>query len=117
MKNGYRVIDTDTHVGPNLETLEQYAGPVLRERWGELAGYFSPITDGGHQLSISPYSVPPQDAREHGARRRCAAGRAGVAAEGCRHGGARHAAERRASTTSTPPVACTTWTSKASTCT
>ena len=55
MKNGYRVIDTDTHVGPNLETLEQYAGPVLRERWGELAEYFSPITDGGHQLSISPY--------------------------------------------------------------
>ena len=55
MKNGYRVIDTDTHVGPNLETLEQYAGPVLRERWGELADYFSPITDGGHQLSISPY--------------------------------------------------------------
>ena len=55
MKNGYRVIDTDTHVGPNLETLEQYAGPVLRSRWGELADYFSPITDGGHQLSISPY--------------------------------------------------------------
>jgi uncharacterized protein len=55
MKNGYRVIDTDTHVGPNLETLELYAGPALRERWGELAGYFSPITDGGHQLSISPF--------------------------------------------------------------
>ncbi len=54
MRNGYRVIDTDTHVGPNVETLEKFAGPALLERWGELEPYFSPVTDGGHMLSISP---------------------------------------------------------------
>ena len=36
MKQGYRIIDTDTHVGPNLETLVDYAGPALRARWDEL---------------------------------------------------------------------------------
>ena len=55
MKQGYRIIDTDTHVGPNLETLAEYAGPVLRERWSELDQYWMPVTDGGHHLSISPY--------------------------------------------------------------
>ncbi len=54
MRSGYRVIDTDTHVGPNVETLQKFAGPALLERWGELEQYFSPVTDGGHMLSISP---------------------------------------------------------------
>jgi predicted TIM-barrel fold metal-dependent hydrolase len=53
VRNGYRVIDTDTHVGPNIETLELYAGPVLRQRWGELRPYYQPVTE-GHHLSISP---------------------------------------------------------------
>src|SRR5215204_6360556 len=55
MKQGYRIIDTDTHVGPNLETLGEYAGPKLRERWHELDEYWMPVTDGGHHLSISPF--------------------------------------------------------------
>jgi predicted TIM-barrel fold metal-dependent hydrolase len=55
LKQGYRIIDTDTHVGPNLETLEQFVGPKLRERWGELDQYRMAVTDGGHHLSISPY--------------------------------------------------------------
>jgi predicted TIM-barrel fold metal-dependent hydrolase len=55
MKQGYRVIDTDTHVGPNLETLVQYASPKLRERWAELDGYRMAVSDGGHHLSISPF--------------------------------------------------------------
>jgi predicted TIM-barrel fold metal-dependent hydrolase len=55
MKQGYRIIDTDTHVGPNLETLAEYAGPRLKERWSELDEYWMPVTDGGHHLSISPY--------------------------------------------------------------
>ena len=54
MKNGYRIIDTDTHVGPNLETLEIYASARLRERWDELEQYKQPVTLGGHFLSISP---------------------------------------------------------------
>jgi predicted TIM-barrel fold metal-dependent hydrolase len=55
MKNGYKIIDTDTHVGPNLETLVEYASPTLRDRWSELDQYRLAVTDGGHHLSISPY--------------------------------------------------------------
>jgi predicted TIM-barrel fold metal-dependent hydrolase len=55
MKDGYRIIDTDTHVGPNVETLKGYAGPGLLERWDELTKYHMAITDGGHQFSIEPY--------------------------------------------------------------
>jgi predicted TIM-barrel fold metal-dependent hydrolase len=54
MKNGYRIIDTDTHVGPSVETLEEYAGPRLRQRWDELAPYYMQVTEGGHHLSINP---------------------------------------------------------------
>src|SRR5258707_7219277 len=53
MREGYRIIDTDTHVGPNVETLQVYAGPVLKERWGELDQYYQQVTE-GHHLSISP---------------------------------------------------------------
>ena len=55
MKQGYRIIDTDTHVGPNLETLVDFAGPALRARWDELDQYRMAVTDGGHHLSISPF--------------------------------------------------------------
>jgi predicted TIM-barrel fold metal-dependent hydrolase len=54
VQNGHRIIDTDTHVGPNVETLREYAGPSLLARWGELEPYYQAITDGGHQLSINP---------------------------------------------------------------
>ena len=53
MREGYRIIDTDTHVGPNVETLHLYAGPALLERWEELAPYYQKVTE-GHHLSISP---------------------------------------------------------------
>jgi predicted TIM-barrel fold metal-dependent hydrolase len=53
MRDGYRVIDTDTHVGPNVETLEEYAGPELRRRWDELRPYYQKVTE-GHHLSIGP---------------------------------------------------------------
>jgi predicted TIM-barrel fold metal-dependent hydrolase len=53
VRDGYRVIDTDTHVGPNVETLQIYAGPILRERWDELTPYYQQVTE-GHHLSISP---------------------------------------------------------------
>ena len=54
MRDGYRIIDTDTHVGPNVETLQRYAGPRLLDRWQELTAFFQPVTDGGHSLSINP---------------------------------------------------------------
>ncbi|HWM18582.1 MAG TPA: amidohydrolase family protein [Ilumatobacteraceae bacterium] len=53
MKHGYRIIDTDTHVGPNMETFEKYASPALRDRWSELLPYYMPVTE-GHHLSIDP---------------------------------------------------------------
>ena len=54
MKNGYRVIDTDTHVGrPRDAGAVRRAGAAFAV--GRVGGLPSPITDGGHQLSISPY--------------------------------------------------------------
>lgn len=53
MRDGFRIIDTDTHVGPNVETLRKYASPTLEERWSELEPYSLPATE-GHHLSISP---------------------------------------------------------------
>jgi len=53
MKDGFRFVDTDTHVGPNVETLAVHAGPRLRERWDELTPYYQPVTE-GHHLSINP---------------------------------------------------------------
>ena len=59
MRDGYHIIDTDTHVGPNAETLEMYAGPVLRDRWDELQQYYQKVTE-GHHLSINPYPFKRQ---------------------------------------------------------
>jgi uncharacterized protein len=59
MRSGYRIIDSDTHVGPNVETLELYAGPALKARWGELAQYYQRVTE-GHHLSIEPYPFKRQ---------------------------------------------------------
>lgn len=65
MKNGYRIIDTDTHVGPNLETLEQYASPRLRERWSDLDDYRQPVTLGGTMLSINPMKYDRKLGAQH----------------------------------------------------
>jgi predicted TIM-barrel fold metal-dependent hydrolase len=59
MRNGYRLIDTDTHVGPNVETLEAYAGPTLQARWEELRPYYWKVTE-GHHLSIDPWPFKRQ---------------------------------------------------------
>ena len=39
MRNGYRVIDVDTHVTPSLEVLHRYADARLKARWDELKPY------------------------------------------------------------------------------
>jgi hypothetical protein len=59
VRDGYHIIDSDTHVGPNVETLELYAGPVLRRRWDELTPFYQPVTE-GHHLSINPYPFKRQ---------------------------------------------------------
>ncbi len=60
MRDGFRFIDTDTHIGPNMETLREYASSTLEERWSELDPYMLPITDGGHTLSINPMPLRRQ---------------------------------------------------------
>ena len=53
MRQGLEFIDTDQHVGPNMETLHKFASTRLLERWDELVPYFTPVTE-GHHLSIDP---------------------------------------------------------------
>ena len=40
MRDGYRVIDMDTHVVPHMETLEKYSEPSFRGRFKELEPYY-----------------------------------------------------------------------------
>jgi uncharacterized protein len=54
MRNGYRVIDTDTHVGPTVDVLYEYGSQALTSRRDELAPYEFQMRD-GVGLSISPY--------------------------------------------------------------
>ena len=39
MRNGYRVIDVDSHVTPSLEVLHRYASAATKDRWRELDEY------------------------------------------------------------------------------
>ena len=39
MKDGYRVLDMDTHVNPSLEVLAKYVDPSFRPRLEELKPY------------------------------------------------------------------------------
>ena len=41
MKDGYKVIDMDTHVNPSTEVLKKYADPSFRPRFEELQPYYS----------------------------------------------------------------------------
>jgi predicted TIM-barrel fold metal-dependent hydrolase len=59
VKAGYKIIDTDTHVGPTNDVFEKYASPTLKARWEELAPYGRKVRD-GVMLSISPYQYKRQ---------------------------------------------------------
>src|SRR5258706_1831364 len=54
MRNGYRIIDTDTHVGPTADVLYEYGSDELRARHDELVQYEFQGRD-GTGLSINPY--------------------------------------------------------------
>ena len=41
MRNGYRIIDTDTHVVPAMELLHEHGSSELCRRWDELSPYFA----------------------------------------------------------------------------
>jgi predicted TIM-barrel fold metal-dependent hydrolase len=45
IKNGFRVYDTDTHINPSAEVLDNYVDPDFRARIPELAPYRTPGGD------------------------------------------------------------------------
>ena len=55
MKNGYRVIDIDTHVNPSLDTLVKYVDPSFRPRLDELKPYTRTV---GEYNALSIASIP-----------------------------------------------------------
>jgi predicted TIM-barrel fold metal-dependent hydrolase len=65
MRNGYRIIDADSHVTPSLEVLHHYAGQAIKDRWDEFTPYVremnSPAGRGHpqgpwHTLKVEPIS-------------------------------------------------------------
>lgn len=54
MRNGYKIIDTDTHVGPTADILYEYGSAELLARRSELAPYEREFRD-GIGLSINPF--------------------------------------------------------------
>ena len=55
MKNGYRVIDIDTHVNPSLDTLVKYVDPSFRPRLDEFKPYIRTV---GEYNALSIASIP-----------------------------------------------------------
>ena len=47
MRNGFKVWDTDTHVHPSVETLEQYLDASMKARLPELERFKVPGRTGG----------------------------------------------------------------------
>jgi uncharacterized protein len=63
MRNGYRVVDTDTHVTPSMEVLNKYAGLALKDRWDDLKPYMrtmrSPLGRGHPTTPWTTMKVKP----------------------------------------------------------
>ena len=59
MRNGYRIVDIDTHVNPSIDTLLKYIEPSFRPRVDELTPYLRTGRLGGADntkfISIAPY--------------------------------------------------------------
>ena len=70
MRDGYKVIDMDTHVNPTMEILEKYTEPSFRSRLDELRPYYRTRKDaqgiGRSVLSVGPitYNRYPGEARD-----------------------------------------------------
>jgi predicted TIM-barrel fold metal-dependent hydrolase len=70
MRNGLKIYDSDTHVQPSAETLDQYLDREVRERVPNLSGCLQPVTIGlAGEVREEPYkhayrfarSTPPVD--------------------------------------------------------
>jgi predicted TIM-barrel fold metal-dependent hydrolase len=55
MRQGYKVYDSDTHIGPSAETLERYLSPRLRELVPDLDAFKVPQRQ---HISGKPYDPP-----------------------------------------------------------
>ena len=55
MRDGYKIIDMDTHVNPDFQVLEKYVEPSFRPRLEELTPYLRKreAADGGFRTSLS----------------------------------------------------------------
>ena len=51
MKNGYKVIDMDTHVNPGYEILIKYLDPSFRPRLAEIAPYVRKVNRGSVEMT------------------------------------------------------------------
>ncbi len=60
LRNGYKVVDMDTHIGPSMEILEQYVEPSFRPRLKELDPYRRARTlpDGRTATSLGFAPIP-----------------------------------------------------------
>ena len=60
MRQGYRIIDSDTHVNPSLDVLLRYADAELREHVSELAPYrktVKPVTGRGDAEDVEASDI------------------------------------------------------------
>ena len=112
MKNGYRVIDIDTHVNPSLDTLVKFVDPSFRPRLDDLKPYIRTV---GEYNALSIASIPfdrfPGEAPSGDDQAAVAGGRGAL--EGRESPGTRDttaSTRRRASAMRTPPAAWPTWT-------
>ena len=55
MKNGYKVIDIDTHVNPSFDPLAKFVEPSFRPRLDEMKPYIRTV---GDYNAISVASIP-----------------------------------------------------------
>ena len=65
MRDGYRIIDTDTHVWPSMEVLKRYADKELLSKWDEALGKYErrveqPITFGDPLEPWTNLSIQPR---------------------------------------------------------
>ena len=56
MRNGYRVIDVDSHVTPSFEVLYRYAGQAIKDRWDEFKPYVREMNSPAAFVTVLRYS-------------------------------------------------------------
>jgi hypothetical protein len=55
MRDGFRIVDVDTHVNPSYDTLVKYLDPAQRSRVAELEPFVRTRIGGARLLHVAPY--------------------------------------------------------------